>query len=195
MRFRALKPHLAPPFAPVRREEDDGAVTLEVPGYRQVRSYSCGFASALMVVRYFGVPVAGRQLFDLLGTDRSGTRQSAIVRALRGLGLCASLRYDAHFERLARGIDAGKVIIGYLHDVEHWLVVYGYGRSPDRVFVADPRPGQPCEHSWSLYGERLGGFGIFCSLPERSRRPALPSLQPNQLLLDFRRAPGRAPGS
>lgn len=195
MRFRALKPHLAPPFLPARRLDDGDVVTLPVPGYRQVRSYSCGFATALMVVRYFELPVAGRELYSLLGTDRTGTRQTAIVRALRGLGLRASVRYDAGFDRLARGIDAGKLVVGYLHDVEHWLVLYGYGRDPDRVFVADPRPGLPCEHLWEDYGARLGGFGIFCSRADRAARAeddAMPMPMPERPLGEARSAPAGA---
>jgi ABC-type bacteriocin/lantibiotic exporter with double-glycine peptidase domain len=147
----------------VHHPEDERVATLELPGYRQARNYACGFASALMVMRHFDIDLPGRELFSALGTARDGTGQSAIVRVLRENGLRANLRYDLDFERLRRCIDAGKPLIGYLDDEEHWLVIYGYGREPRRVFVADPEPGKSCEHPWESYGPRLGCFGIVCS--------------------------------
>jgi ABC-type bacteriocin/lantibiotic exporter with double-glycine peptidase domain len=171
MHWRRIKPHFAPPFAPVH--DRPGAVTVDsLRAYRQSRSYSCGFASALMVLRSFGRAVEGRELFESLGTGRSGTRQNAIIRELRRRDTSANVRYDLDFDALCRAIDAGKLIIGYLFDAEHWLVVYGYGLAPARVFVADPRPGEGCEQAWDSYAGRLDGFGIVCS-PRRPRRRSI----------------------
>ena len=195
MRFRLCKPHFAPPFATVQRRNDDSVSTLPVPGFRQVRGYSCGYASALMVVRYYGLPVAGADLYRLLGTDRSGTRQTALVQALRQVGLRVGVRYDLDFAGVVRAIDSNKSIIAYLGDDEHWLVIYGYGRAPARVFVADPRPGQLCERLWESYGPRLGGFGLLCSPGAVDARPPAPASPaerereeprtPAQLVLDW----------
>ena len=118
-----------------------------------------------MVLRHFEHPVSARELFENLGTARDGTAQTAIIRVLRSQGLRANTRYDADFERMATCIDAGKVLIGYLEDEEHWLVIYGYGREPQRIYVADPEPDKSCEHDWHGYGPRLGGFAIVCSAP------------------------------
>lgn len=182
MRWRRIKPHFAPPFAPVHGRP--GAVTVEsLRAYRQSRNYSCGFASALMVLRSFGQAVEARELFQSLGTGRSGTRQNAIIRELRSRGMSANVRYDMSFAALGRAIEAGKLIIGYLVDVEHWLVIYGYGRDPDRVYVADPRPGEGCEQSWDDYAERLNRFGIVCSPRQVPRRPREPGERPEQLSL------------
>ncbi|WP_428267191.1 cysteine peptidase family C39 domain-containing protein [Haliangium sp.] len=164
-----LRPYHAPRFLTVQPHEPE-ATTLPVLGFRQARDYACGFATALMVMRYFDVRVPARELFERLGTDRGGTRQTAIVRELRITGLRANVRYDVDFERLARAIDRNKLIVGYLHDIEHWLVVYGYGRGPERVFVADPRPDAgPCVQPWADYRGRLNGFGIVCSRPGQER--------------------------
>ncbi len=116
-----------------------------------------------MAVRYYLDDVDARQLYKRLGTGRDGTRQNAIVKALRGFGLGANVRYDVGFERLRREIELGKLVIGYLHDTEHWVLLYGYGLDPARVFVADPEPGEPCVHLWERYVERLQSFGIVCS--------------------------------
>lgn len=149
--------------------------TLPVPGYRQVRCYSCGFASALMIARYYRPETPALALFERLGTCWEGTTQSGIVRGLRSIGVSVNLRYDVDFARLCREIDRNKLIIGYLNDIEHWLVIYGYGRNPDRVFVADPRPYEPCEYVWASYGPRLGGYGMVCSSREARRAVAISS--------------------
>lgn len=161
--------------------EDKHVVTLPLPGYKQARNYSCGFATVLMILRHFQRELCGKELFDALGTARDGTGQSAIVRVLRSEGVRANIRYDADFECIVSSIDAGKVLIGYLDDEEHWLVIYGYGLEPRRVFVADPEPDKACEQVWQGYGERLQGFGIVCSpnVVETTR------VLPGQLSFDF----------
>jgi hypothetical protein len=172
--FRRHAAHHALAFVPLHRDRDARVTTLAVPGYRQARNYTCGYAAALMILRYFHPDAPAQALYTRLGTCRDGTRQNAIVRELRRSGVSANVRYDCHFGRIVRSIDQGKPIIGYLHDIDHWMVVYGYGRDPDRVFVADPEPQEPCEHRWSSYGERLGHFGIICSSrsPARAEPPA-----------------------
>jgi ABC-type bacteriocin/lantibiotic exporter with double-glycine peptidase domain len=116
-----------------------------------------------MVLRFFERDLPAPELFRRLGTGRDGTRQNSIVRELRRANVSANIRYDVDFERLRTAINRDKPIIGYLDDDEHWLVIYGYGLDPARVFVADPRPNQRCEHLWGQYGPRLNQFGIVCS--------------------------------
>jgi len=169
LRFPRHKPHQSPAFLPERCSPNERGKTLALPGYRQSRNYSCGFASTLMVARYFAPRVSAAELYEQLGTSRDGTRQTSIVRALRVLGVSAHTRYDVDYVRIRREIDRGKPVIGYLFDDEHWLVLYGYARNPDRVFVADPRPGHPSVQVWEGYGRRLGKFGIVCS-PQGRRR-------------------------
>ena len=168
---RPRKPHHAPPFLPAYAQ-CGGEQTLPIPGYRQARNYSCGFATALMVARYYLPEIDARELYARLGTSRDGTRQNAIVKALRTCGLAVNVRYDVGFERLAQEIGRGKLVIGYLHDAEHWVLLYGYGRTPQRVFVADPEPGEACVQPWERYGLRLRDFGIVCSSRRRAQTPA-----------------------
>lgn len=182
VRDRLLKPYSAPPFALVHPDGDPQVVTLPVPGYKQARNYCCGFAATLMVLKYYQRGLCGEALFAALGTARDGTGQSAIVRVLRSQGVRANLRYDMNFDRMAASLDAGKVLIGYLEDEEHWLVIYGFGRSPQRIFVADPETDKPCENLWEHYGPRLGEFAMVCS-PAPERASDVSSSQ--QLQLDF----------
>ena len=180
---RRIKPYSAPPFALTHRDGDPQVVTLPLPGFRQARNYCCGFAATLMVLRHYERTLCGAELFSALGTARDGTGQSAIVRVLRAEGVRANLRYDMTFDRMAACICSGKVLIGYLEDEEHWLVIYGFGRSPERIYVADPEPEKRCEQEWASYGHRLGAFAIVCSpsaVPSQATAPL-----PEQLLLDF----------
>ncbi len=151
-------------------------MTLPVPGYRQARNYCCGFAATLMVLRHFERDLAGEALFDSLGTAQDGTGQAAIVRVLRTQGVRANLRYDMDFDRIVANLYSGKVLIGYLADEEHWIVMYGFGRNPERIFVADPEPEKVCEQTWESYGARLGGFAIVCSLGRVGTVPEVPQL-------------------
>ena len=166
------RPYTAPPFYPhlsVRFGEGSGAAR-RVRAYRQVRDYTCGFASALTVLHAFRRYVPAEDLYERLGTDRTGTRQSAIVREMRAEGLSAIVRYDLEFEDIARHIDQGALIIAYHYNLEHWLVIFGYARGPDRLLVADPWPTSRTEHMWETYGPKLGGFGIVCRPPRTSAR-------------------------
>lgn len=146
------------------------ARTLDIVGHRQVRNYTCGYASSLTVLRHFRPEIRARELYDRLGTGRDGTRQGAIIRELRRAGLSANARYDFDFQRLQTAVDRGKLIIAYYYPAEHWVVLYGYGREPERVFVADSRAGEQCEHPWADYGPKLRGFGII--IADREARPA-----------------------
>lgn len=192
---RKPRPYQVIRHRPLLRDAD-GACTLPVPAYRQTRNYCCGFTCALMVAHYFETPVSARKLFQDLGTSRDGTRQTAIVRELRALGVRVNVRYDVDFDRVRREIDRGKLIIGYLLDAEHWVVIYGYAREPARLYVADPRPAVGCEMTWEHIAPRLGRFGMVCSSSEvgaleRAARPAPAAGQqgdsagPAQLSFDF----------
>lgn len=139
--------------------------TLPLGGFRQARSHTAGFATALMVVRYFGAEVTAMDLFRRLGASREGARQSAMVRELRAAGLRASLRHDLDFGRICRAIERNKLVVVHLADIAHWAVIYGYGRDPERVYVADPRPDEGCCQPWEDYAPRLGGLGLVCSRP------------------------------
>jgi hypothetical protein len=181
------RPHQAPRFL-TAQVQDPRTTTLPLAGFGQGRDYTCGFATTLMVMRYFDVRVPAAQLFERLGTKREGTRQSAIVRELRGAGLRVGVRHDVGFDRIAGEIERNRLIVGYLEDQEHWLVIYGYRRDAEgaaEIFVADPGEGA-CVQPWSEYGPRLGGFGIVVSRPGPSRgvrqEPlALPE-EPSQIL-------------
>lgn len=177
-------PHFAPRFRVALPVDDPSARALFIPGYRQVRGYTCGYTCALMVLRYFGADILGRELYEGLGTTRDGTRQTALIRALRDAGLSVNARYDFDFARLRQSVDNGKLVIAYHYPLEHWIVLYGYGQSPRRAFVADPRPQEPCVHQWDQLVPHVRQFGIVCSRrdfaePSEPRYPWEPAARPD----------------
>jgi ABC-type bacteriocin/lantibiotic exporter with double-glycine peptidase domain len=163
------KPHIAPPYYPPVPHRDRTVVARPIRAYYQVRQYTCGYASALTVAHALHSTIAPAALYEALNTDHTGTRQTAIVQGLRSAGISANVRYDLGFDELRRVLDQGRLVIGYHHGLEHWIVIYGYGLSPERVFVADPLPANRSEHLWSRYGEKLRNFGIVCSSRRRRR--------------------------
>jgi ABC-type bacteriocin/lantibiotic exporter with double-glycine peptidase domain len=171
-----LKPYIAPPFYPAAKVPGVDGAARRVRAYYQVRDWTCGFASTLTVLHSFRRYVDPAQLYRRLGTDRTGTRQTAIVRELRTEGLTATRRYDLDFDRIAHLVDQGALIIAYHFRLEHWLVVFGCRRDPGRILVADPLPGHRTEHVWDTFGPKLEGFGIVCR--PRRRRIARPPLAP-----------------
>lgn len=160
-----LRPHHTPRFETEQGRDDRRVTTLPVPGFRQARPNTCGFAAALMVLRYFGSDVAAMQLFERLDPGREGVQPGALVRELRRAGLRVRVREDVDFARIGQAVDRNHLIIGQLADDKRWLVIYGYGHEPRRVYVADPRPDEGCERLWDELGPRLGGYGIICSHP------------------------------
>lgn len=186
------KAHTAAPFYPPAPHGDASVVAKPIRAYLQVRGYTCGYASTLTVLHAFQRRVKPVDLYNELGTDHGGTGQTAIIRQLRANGVSANLRYDLDFDGLKRCIDAGKLVIGYHHRVEHWVVVYGYGTGPDRVFIADPVVEWKSEHLWEKYGPKLQNFGIVCSGKRRARTGPLPLIKASDINL-MTPAPGAAP--
>ncbi|MBI5508660.1 MAG: C39 family peptidase [Deltaproteobacteria bacterium] len=139
-------------------------MTVALPRFQQTNDAACGYASAAMVARKFRPTVDLDRLARALKTDESGTRQTAIERALRGLGITVSTHYDLDFAHLTAHLDRDHPIIVYRTDIDHWCVLCGYDRDPSRVYIADPLPGRPASYPWSEITRKLQrGFGMVCS--------------------------------
>ncbi|MCB1204403.1 MAG: hypothetical protein KDN18_09100 [Verrucomicrobiae bacterium] len=148
-----------------------GVVTLAVPGYRQVESYTCGFVAGLMVLHTFH-PDADIDAFfhRVRPTRRHGASTRKVADALRRSGVGVSIRKRLGFREIRREIDAGFPILTCLktgdEDVEHWVVIYGYGLKPNRLFIAGN--GLPFfdarEISWETYLKTAGSgrAGLVC---------------------------------
>ena len=155
----------------------DDVTTLDVPGYRQIDSFSCGAAAALMAVRTFrpGFPAGD---FHELANPVNGIQIEPLVRFLGKAGIGVEERYDLDFADIAEKIEAGFPVVTLVNlkaDLQHWVVIYGVGRKPNRVFVGGmnlPIIGRK-EYTWREFTRMWRkGFGLVCwGKPEsRGRR-------------------------
>jgi hypothetical protein len=155
----------------------DDVTTLAVPGYRQIDSFSCGAAAALMAVRTFrsGFPAGD---FHELCRREDGIQEPRLIRFLRKSGLGVSERDNLDFAGIAEVIEAGFPVVTLVNlksGLQHWVVIYGVGHSPNRVYVAGLGPpiiGRK-EYTWREFARIwVTGFGLVCwGKPERKRRP------------------------
>jgi hypothetical protein len=115
--------------------------TLELPGYVQINSYCCAAVTAAMVVRYFLPQMSFARIYAAVNpSPEYGAGPGRVTEALRSCGL-AVIRYDRlTFEKVCASIKQRRPILAIIHNPgaenRHWVVIYGYGRFPDRVFIA-----------------------------------------------------------
>jgi len=157
---------------------DRNVVTLKVPGYRQSQGHTCGFVAGLMILHYFrpGFPV--ERFYERIRAHKSsGVSRQRLIDSLRLYGLRVSRRTDLDFEGIVEAIEADQPIATVVRtrnvDVDHWIVLYGYGRKPNRVFVAGELPFQTQRmYTYGLFRTHFWEtprFGVVCSGPKASR--------------------------
>ena len=126
---------------PLRRASGPDEVTLDLPGYCQLDSYGCGAIAGVMALKHFKPRASFTTFYARVSPHpENGTATYRLIRALSQSGLRVSERHDLSFADLCAAIDAGTPVIVVVHNSgeedSHWLVVYGYGRKPNRVFLA-----------------------------------------------------------
>ena len=156
---------------PLAGPDGDDATVLEFPGYRQTQSYTCGFVAGLMVLHGL-LPQAGtRRFLRLVDPDpKWGTSTNRLIRSLRASGVVVGRRDGLGFDGVAEHIDAGLPLITTIRRAGrpglHWVVLYGIGRSPRRVFVAGDsmRPPGSLARSWRELSHQWSprGFALAC---------------------------------
>lgn len=161
------------PFAYVRDElvhpDGDDVVTLDVPGYRQAQSYTCGYVAGMMVLHYFKPRASAERFWSRCDPETHGlVSESRLVTALRASGVRVGLRSRFTFDDITAAIDGGKPIITTVDDGGHWFVIYGYRKRPERVFVANGSPNRLApsrERSWAdlVRGQGDVRGGLVCS--------------------------------
>lgn len=126
---------------PLQKACRPGEVTLDLAGYRQVNSYSCGAVAAAMIAKWFRPGLSFDRVYAAVHpSPESGAGALQVTRALRALGIHVSRKTNLSFPAICHAIDAGQPILVCLRtsraDTNHWVVLYGYGRRPRLVFVA-----------------------------------------------------------
>lgn len=101
---------------------------LDVPGFVQTDTYSCGYLAGLAVVRAFQPNVDGRGFYQRVKPCvQNGTPTNRLVAALRKSGVVVGIRYRMSYRSLTKNVEAGfPIIVSTGSDVaDHWAVVVG----------------------------------------------------------------------
>ena len=154
-----------------------GEYKLAVPGYAQLDGYSCGATAGWAVVKTFHPKASFRSFYQACNPSLDGTTDARVIRALRCHGVGVSVRHDLTYAKVRATIRAGfPIITGIGREVcatgDHFVVIYGVGWSPSRVFICNqPRFGcSRQELSWTDFRATWAprGHGRICwgkSLP------------------------------
>jgi hypothetical protein len=126
---------------PLQRASGPNEVTLDLPGYQQLDNYSCGAVAAAMVVKFLRPQVSFERIYAAVSPHQEyGTATSRAIRALSLLGIRGSRKQSLTFDDICAAIDAGRPVMVCVttneKGTDHWVVIYGYGRRPNLVFVA-----------------------------------------------------------
>lgn len=154
---------------PLVHPETDDVVTLDVPGYRQVQRFTCGYVAGMMVLHTFKPRASEDRFYERCAPDPDeGVPVARLARALRDSGIKVGLRSSFAFDDIRRAIDSGRpVILTVGAGGEHWVVVYGYGEAPRRVFIAGnglPHLSKGKQMTWEAFVRKHGGEdgGLVC---------------------------------
>ena len=126
---------------PLQRAKRPREVTLDLAGYRQIDSFSCGGVAAAMAVKFIRPQMSFKRIYAAVNpTPKTGAGNGRVTRALRSLGVRVSWRKNLSFDDLCDAIDAGSPVLVCIKtddaETDHWVVTYGYGRRPDLLFIA-----------------------------------------------------------
>ena len=126
---------------PLQQAKKPREVTLDLPGYRQIDSFSCGGVAAAMAVKFLRPRMRFERIYDAVSpTRKTGVGTDRVMRALRSLAIRVSRRKNLAFDDICDAIDADSPVLVCLKtadaETDHWVTVYGYGRRPDLLFVA-----------------------------------------------------------
>ena len=169
---------------PLQRACHPGEITLDLPGYQQLDSYSCGAVAAAMVVKFLRPAMGFERIYAAVNPHRKyGTATSRAIRGMRSLGIRVSRKTNLTFDDLGAAIDAGHPVMVCVttneNGTDHWVVIYGYGRRPNLVFVAGQgwpfvvrhrMPWQKFRRRWSPAGDGLVCWKAKHRKPRPSRR-------------------------
>ena len=146
-------------------------VTLAVPGYRQTNTYSCGAIAGLMILRTFKPKASLDEFYRRINPDpEHGSDTPELLRALRKSGVGVDERYNLNWRSVSNAIRDGYPIATVVNtkkaQVLHWVVIYGVGVNPNRVYIAGdglPWIGKR-EYAWPDFVRRWRpkGFGLVC---------------------------------
>lgn len=165
-----------PEFLSRARNPDDTVLALK--GYRQTKSYTCGFVSGLMALQFFKPKANVKKFYQLCRLDDDwGASTRKVASALRKSGLQVSIRKSLTLEDIADCLEAGKPILTSIKrqgQIQHWVTIYGVNRKTKEVFVASDKFWFSLFKTitkWNVFRRRLpeGVDFLVCSSKTRSK--------------------------
>lgn len=161
---------------PLRHPSADDVCTLDIQGYRQIESYTCGYAAGATILHTFHPDACLDKFFKQYNPDHDhGLEIKQLIRCLRANGIGVSEKHDLTFKKIAATLDEGFPILTLTRtnerNIQHWVVLYGYGKNPNRVFIAGEklpvinRITGSQEIPWSEFSRSKWadkGFGLVC---------------------------------
>ena len=155
-----LKLDYIPEFLSRPRHPD--VLVLNIPGYRQTKSFTCGFVSGLMVLRYFRADANAKTFYaDCRAHDDWGISTRKVSNALRRQDVGVSLRRNLTFNQIASELEAGRPILTSIKrngQIQHWVVIYGVNKRKKEVFMAGDKfwfSLFKTNHEWKSFRHRL----------------------------------------
>lgn len=150
---------------PPEKYQDD---VLDIPIYLQTADYTCGFTAGLMVVKLFQPTASSTGFMRKVTPDVStGVSTAKLVRALRASKIGVKLSNTLDFQAIVAALaDGFPVITTVNHNANsaHWVVIYGVGVHPRRVYVAGNDILGRGIYRWkkfqNIWDEE--GFGLIC---------------------------------
>lgn len=151
-------------------KKDD--IVLKIPGYRQTKSYTCGFVSGLMVLHHFDRKQSAKKFYELCNPHFDwGMSTRKVASALRKSKIKVSIKKLMPFDELANLIEEGKPIITSIKRrdvIQHWVVIYGVNRKTKEVFVAGDKfwfSPATTRMEWKIFRRRIasGADFLVCS--------------------------------
>ena len=163
---------------PLQRASRPGEFTLDLPGYRQMDSFSCGAVAAAMAVKCLRPGLGFVRVYRAVNPcPERGVGTTRMIRALRSLGISACHQTNLTFHAICGAVRSGNPVLMCIKtgqpDILHWVTIYGYGRRPKVLFVAGhgfPFIGRQ-RIPWKQF-TRLwlpAGVGLVCRKKSKSR--------------------------
>ncbi len=157
--------------------------TLKLRGRYQTQPHTCGAVAGIMILDYLKPGCDAEAFFRSANpTPAKGTSVAKLIRSLRKHGVSVSHRTGMVFADFVDAIDRQRPIAVVVNtddaDAAHWVVCYGYGKKPNRVFIAGT--GLPLvsrkEYPWlefRKYHWAFVGEGLVCGKqkPRAKARP------------------------
>jgi predicted double-glycine peptidase len=133
---------------PVKKVTDDADVFLEVPVIRQSTDYSCGAASFLAILGYYGFDPYEKQIITAMGTTLAGTDPKGFPKAAKKFDLKADVKEHMTIDEVKERLDKKIPVILDIQawgdkkdytdewDDGHYVVAIGYDK--EGFYLMDP---------------------------------------------------------